>query len=89
MTEQKAETPHKIKDFNTIAHDTMIKRMAYQLIESNKSNQETITKTTCKIKQKLKAHKIEQNQFKKTQNKANKLAALAAMIRHSNNVVGC
>ncbi len=84
MTEQ-IEQPHKIKNFDAIAHDNMIRRMAAQVIESNKSNQETVNLYVSSFKQKLKAHKIEQNQFKKTRRKLDGLTALA---RHCATVAG-
>lgn len=88
MTEQ-TETPHKIKGFDAIAHDNMIRRMAHQVIESNKSSVETVKAHVSQIKENLKAHKVEQNQFKKTVNKAKDLANLASMIRHSTKAAGC
>jgi len=80
MPEQ-IETPHKIKDFNAIAHDNMIRQMAAKVIQSNKSNLETVKAHVSEVKQKIKAHKIEQNQFKVTLNKAKNLANLASISR--------
>lgn len=92
MTEQdnqQVETPHKIKGFDAIAHDAMIRRMAHQVIQNNKSSLETVNKHVSGFKAKIKAHKVEQNQFKRTANKAKKLAELANLARHSANVAEC
>jgi hypothetical protein len=86
MQAERIETPHKMKGFDAIAHDNMIRRMAYRVIESNKSSIKTITSRVSEIKQKIKTHKIEQNQFKKTRRKLDGLAALA---RHCSTVAGC
>lgn len=85
MTEQ-IETPHKIKGFDAVAHDNMIRRMAFQVMESNKASLETVNTHVSSFKQKLKTHKIEQNQFKKTLRKIDELAELAS---HCSNVAGC
>jgi hypothetical protein len=80
MTEQ-VEIPHKIKDFDAIAHDTMIRRMAAQVIQSNKSSAETVQKHVSQAKEKLKAYK--QVNSKKTIQRKKKFSVLTAMIQRS------
>ena len=80
------ETPHKIKDFNAIAHDAMIRKMAQQVLEINASSKETVNAHVSEIRKKLAAKKlpvknIETNKFEQTKSKVNQLAAL---IRKSN-----
>ncbi|MGV2873513.1 hypothetical protein [Colwellia sp. E150_009] len=88
MTEH-IEIPHKIKNFDAVAHEAFIRECAHEIIQANKSSIETVQAHVSQFKEKLKAHKQEQNQFKITQQKADKLADLAAMIRRSTNTVGC
>ncbi len=71
------EKPHQIKDFNAIAHDAMIRRMAQQVLNSNVSSQETVKAHVSEIKAKLKTKKVENNRFKQTINKINQLSVLA------------
>jgi|GEM_PF-1761216 len=89
MTEQIQEKPHHIKGFDAVAHEAMLRRFAAGIAIINQSNQETVNKHVSAIKDKIKSHKKEQNQFKKTISKAKELAGLASMIRHSNSVAGC
>lgn len=88
MTEH-IETPHKIKNFDAVAHEAFIRDCAHKIIQANKSNLETVQAHVSQFKEKLKAHKQEQNQFKITQQKTDKLADLAAMIRRSTSAAGC
>lgn len=76
------ETPHKIKDFNAIAHDAMIRKMAQQVLEINASSKETVNAHVTEIRVKLAAKKlpvkkIETNKFEQTINKINQLSAMA------------
>ncbi len=71
------EKPHQIKDFNAIAHDAMIRRMAQQVLNSNVSSQETVNAHVAEIRTKLKTKKVETNRFKQTLNKINQLGAIA------------
>lgn len=80
------ETPHKIKDFDAIVHDTMIRRMAHKVIEINASSKETVNAHVSEIRKKLAEKKlpvknIETNKFEQTKSKVNQLAVL---IRKSN-----
>jgi hypothetical protein len=73
------EKPHQIKDFNAIAHDAMIRRMAQQVLNSNVSSQETVNAHVSEIRTKLKTKKVENNRFKQT---INKITQLSEMARH-------
>jgi hypothetical protein len=81
MTEQ-IEKPHTIKDFDEIAHEAMIRRMAAQVIRSNKSSIETVQKYVSQFKEDMQALKAKQNQKQIKKQRANNLSVLASMIRH-------
>jgi hypothetical protein len=86
MTEH-IETPHKIKNFDEVAHDAFIRECAHEIIQANKSSKETVQKHVSQFKEKLKAHKKEHQQIKKEVGA--KINILGEMIRRNNNVAGC
>jgi len=87
MIEQ-VEIPHKIKNFNDAVHENMIRRMAAQVIASNKSKQETVNKHVSQVKEKLKNIKAEKTTFKKVRTKFNNLTNLIHQS-HATNRAGC
>jgi hypothetical protein len=85
MQAEQIETPHKIKGFDAVAHDNMIRRMAFQVVENNKASQETVKEKVAEIRQQLKDAKPTNNQFIKTKRK---LSGLVALARHCSTVAG-
>ncbi|PCH95671.1 MAG: hypothetical protein COB83_08110 [Gammaproteobacteria bacterium] len=87
MIEQ-IETPHKIKNFDSVAHDAMIRRMAAQVIQNNKSSQETVNNHVSAIRKKLaQVEQIKKNYFSTSY--LRDFAAKRRLIAQQINVEGC
>jgi len=87
MIEQ-VEIPHKIKNFDDAVHENMLRRMAAQVIASNKSKQETVNKHVSQVKEKSKNIKAEKTTFKKVRTKFNGLTSLIRQS-HATKSAGC